>query len=159
MFDRAGSLQIPENLTFEQAASIPLCLTTVACGIWTHGSDTTSLGLTAPWEEGGSSKYAGKPALILGGSSSVGQFGTLAHRPCVFARWSDWEPTAIQAARMNGFSPIITTSSLKHTAFLEPLGATHVLDRTLPPAALLSEIAKAAGARPSSTRTTPSRTR
>ena len=49
---------------------------------------------------------------------------------------------------MNGFSPIITTSSLKHTAFLEPLGATHILERTLPPAALLSEIAKAAGGAP-----------
>ena len=49
---------------------------------------------------------------------------------------------------MNGFSPIITTSSLKHTTFLQSLGAAHVLDRALTPAALLSEIAKAARGAP-----------
>lgn len=38
----------------------------------------------------------------------------------------------IQLAKLSGFSPIITTSSLKHTDFLKSLGATHVLDRSLP---------------------------
>ncbi|TFK79044.1 GroES-like protein, partial [Polyporus arcularius HHB13444] len=28
--------KIPENLSFEQAASVPLCLATVAAGIWAH---------------------------------------------------------------------------------------------------------------------------
>ncbi len=32
---------------------------------------------------------------------------------------------------MQGFSPIVTTASPKHTAFLQSLGATHVLDRAL----------------------------
>lgn len=49
---------------------------------------------------------------------------------------------AIQAARMNAFSPIIATSSPKHTAFLKSLGATHVLDRNFSPEAILSEITK-----------------
>ena len=39
--------------------------------------------------------------------------------------------SAIQLARMNGFSPIVATSSPKHTEYLKSLGATHVLDRSL----------------------------
>ena len=35
-----------------------------------------SLQLTPPWVEGGLNKYAGQPFVVLGGSSSVGQFGT-----------------------------------------------------------------------------------
>lgn len=37
---------------------------------------------------------------------------------------------AIQSARLSGFDPIITTSSLKHEEFLKTLGATHVIDRS-----------------------------
>ena len=39
---------------------------------------------------------------------------------------------AIQFARLSGFSPIITTSSLKNEAYLKSLGATHVIDRHTP---------------------------
>lgn len=38
---------------------------------------------------------------------------------------------AIQLARLSGFSPIITTASLKHADYLKELGATHVLERKL----------------------------
>jgi len=37
----------------------------------------------------------------------------------------------IQFAKFSGFSPIITTASIKHTSYLHSLGATHVLDRNL----------------------------
>ena len=37
----------------------------------------------------------------------------------------------IQFAKFSGFSPIITTASLKHSSYLQSLGATHVLDRNL----------------------------
>ena len=40
--------------------------------------------------------------------------------------------SAIQLTRMNGFSPIVATSSPKHTEYLKSLGATHVIDRSLP---------------------------
>lgn len=36
---------------------------------------------------------------------------------------------AIQFAKLSGFSPIITTASLKNADFLKSLGATHVVDR------------------------------
>jgi len=50
--------------------------------------------------------------------------------------------SAIQLAKLSGFSPIIVTASVKHTDFLKSLGATHVLDRNLSPANLKSEVEK-----------------
>ena len=40
--------------------------------------------------------------------------------------------TAIQLAKLSGFSPIITTASLRYESSLKALGATHVLDRSSP---------------------------
>lgn len=48
----------------------------------------------------------------------------------------------IQLAKLSGFSPIITTASLKHTDYLKSLGATHVLDRHLSAPDLKSQIEK-----------------
>ena len=47
--------------------------------------------------------------------------------------------TALQLAKLSGFSTIITTASPKHTALLKSLGATHVIDRSLSPASIISE--------------------
>ena len=47
---------------------------------------------------------------------------------------------AIQLARMSGFSPIITTASKSNEARLKSLGATHVIDRTLPLSSLKAVI-------------------
>lgn len=41
---------------------------------------------------------------------------------------------------MSGFSPIITTASLKNTNYLKSIGATHVLDRYLPFSQLEREV-------------------
>ncbi|KAH9921203.1 GroES-like protein [Epithele typhae] len=101
----------PGAFTLEQGATIPVGIATVVSGIW--GTAPRGVGLTALWEEGGRTKYAGQPALVIGGASCVGQY-------------------AIQMARLNGFSTIITTASLKHESWLKSLGATHVLDRNLP---------------------------
>ncbi len=53
---------------------------------------------------------------------------------------TDLALAAIQLAQLQRFSPIITTSSLKHTDYLKSLGATHVLDRSLPPADILAQL-------------------
>ncbi|PIL32961.1 hypothetical protein GSI_05079 [Ganoderma sinense ZZ0214-1] len=121
--------KVPENLTLDQAASIPLALATVATGIWVHTPNALSVSIPAPWEEAGETQNAGKPILILGGTSTVGQH-------------------AIQAARLNKFAPIITTASPHNAARLTALGATHVLDRALSPSALAAAIAEAAGGAP-----------
>ena len=68
-------MQIPENISFGQAASIPLGLATVTTDMWNHHLDRTSVGFVAPYEEGGETNYAGNPAFILEGSSSIGQYG------------------------------------------------------------------------------------
>ncbi|KAH9921177.1 GroES-like protein [Epithele typhae] len=103
--------KIPEGITFEQAATIPLGLGTAFCGLWNHDPAAKSIDFPAPWEEGGA-KFKGKPALILGGASSVGQY-------------------AIQLAKLAGFSPIVTSASPRNAKMLRAIGATHVFDRAL----------------------------
>ncbi|KAI5988295.1 chaperonin 10-like protein [Pisolithus marmoratus] len=98
---------IPPNLTYSQAATLPLGLDTAAVGLY---SDTLGAGLTPPWTEGGQGKYSGKPILVYGGSSSVGCY-------------------VIQLARVSGFSPIIAVASGIHEEYLKSLGATHVINR------------------------------
>ncbi|TFY64053.1 hypothetical protein EVJ58_g2887 [Rhodofomes roseus] len=115
--------KIPDNLTFDQAATIPLGLATAAVGLFHQDAPSGSVGLFPPWEDGGRGKYAGEPILIIGGASSVGQY-------------------VIQLAKLAGFSPIITTASLRNTESLKGQGATHVLDRTLPKDALVAEVKK-----------------
>ncbi|KAI9061179.1 GroES-like protein [Trametes sanguinea] len=114
--------KLPDSLTFEQGAALPLALTTAAVGLYNQEGGPR---FTPPWVEGGRGKYAG-PVVVIGGSSVV---GTL----------------AIQLARLSGFSPIITTASLKNTTLLQGFGATHVLDRNLPSVALREEVVKIAG--------------
>ncbi|KAI0741851.1 GroES-like protein [Daedaleopsis nitida] len=113
--------KIPDNVTFDEAASVSLALATVLAGIWSQHPQATSIKLTPPWEDGGMTKYAGQPALVLGGSSSVGQY-------------------ALQMAKLQRFAPIITTASPKHAEHLKSLGATHILDRALSPDALLAAL-------------------
>lgn len=70
--------KIPPNLTFDQASAIPVTLTTAACGLYCDRqvSGFGGAGLLSPWEEGGRGKYSGEPIVILGASSSVGQYST-----------------------------------------------------------------------------------
>ncbi|KAG6906745.1 hypothetical protein DXG01_012297 [Tephrocybe rancida] len=113
--------KIPSNVSFDQAATIPVAGAATVAGFYLnqpHGG-----GLDAPFDPSTRGKYAGKPLIVLGGATSVGQF-------------------AIQFGKLSGFSPIITTSSLKHSAFLKTLGATEVLDRHLDTSALAAEVAK-----------------
>ena len=95
------------------------------------------IGLVPPVSAEGKGKYAGNPIVILGGSSSVGQNSKLVKKGMAVANNHD---SAIQLARLSGFSPIITTASLHHTKDLEALGATHVVDRNLSGDALASEV-------------------
>lgn len=52
--------------------------------------------------------------------------------------------TAIQLARIAGFSPIVTTSSKAHAESLKALGATHVFERTVS-AESIHEVIEASG--------------
>ena len=63
-------MKIPANLSFDQA-TVPVAATMAAAGL----HNPTGANLVPPWEEGGREKHVGKPILIVGGSSSVGQYG------------------------------------------------------------------------------------
>ncbi|KAJ2932483.1 hypothetical protein H1R20_g4578, partial [Candolleomyces eurysporus] len=103
--------KIPPGLSYDEAASIPLALTTAYVGL--YNTNPHGAGFDTPVNPGARGKYVDTPIVIIGGSSSVGQF-------------------TIQLAKLSGFNPIITTSSLTHEQFLKSLGATHVLDRFSP---------------------------
>jgi NADPH:quinone reductase-like Zn-dependent oxidoreductase len=70
-----GIGQIPDNLTFDQASTVPLGITTAAIGLYQEKRERGGAGLVAPWADGGRRKYAGQAIYIPGGSSSVGQYG------------------------------------------------------------------------------------
>lgn len=99
----------PNNISDEQAAGIQLALMAALMGFY----HSTGHGLSpGPWdvENGGREVGKGKSIVILGGSSSVGQY-------------------AIQLARLSGFERIVTNSSASHVEHLKSLGAHVVLDR------------------------------
>ncbi|CAN8101809.1 unnamed protein product [Discula destructiva] len=99
----------PKNISDEQAAGVHLALMAVVTGFYHKTGHALAPG---PWdvENGGRERGKGKAIVILGGSSSVGQY-------------------AIQMARLSGFDRIVTNSSASHIDHLKSLGASVVLDR------------------------------
>ncbi|KAI0351739.1 GroES-like protein [Trametes cingulata] len=122
---------IPDNVTFEQAATIPLALTTDALVLYNESPAPENLGLRLKpfWEPEGAKAYAETPAFIVGGAASLGQY-------------------AIQLAKLAGHNPIITTASPHNTELLKSLGATHVLDRTRSNESILAELPKLTNGKP-----------
>ncbi|KAI0074202.1 GroES-like protein [Panus rudis PR-1116 ss-1] len=120
-------VKIPDNLHFDEASTILVNLATATVGLFGDaapdfaGKGRSGARLAPFWKEEGKDKCKNQPILILSGASSVGQY-------------------AIQLARLAGFNPIIATASLHNTELLKSLGATHVVDRSLPQAQLVSEI-------------------
>ncbi|CAE6425564.1 unnamed protein product [Rhizoctonia solani] len=110
----------PDNINDDQGSTIPSGAITAYAGLFLNtGIDPPLNGPTAN----------GKPVLVLGGSSSVGQFGKQKHFKMFYLHIFINSNTVIQFARIAGFSPIVTTASPQHADFLKSLGATHVFDR------------------------------
>ncbi|KAF8972286.1 chaperonin 10-like protein [Flammula alnicola] len=119
--------KIPPNVSYDEASTIPTVLTAAYVGL--YNQNPHGLGLDPPISDVTQGQYAGTPIVVIGGASSVGQI-------------------VIQLAKLSGFSPIITTASLKHTELLKSLGATAIFDRNLASSALASEITKIVDSRP-----------
>lgn len=102
----ALAARTPRAITDDQAAGIMLATVAVLTGFY----DTTGHGLAAPWDEGGARAGAGRAVVVLGGSSSVGQY-------------------AVQLAKLSGFDRVVTNASARHADHLRALGADVVLDR------------------------------
>lgn len=97
----------PDSISDDQAAGISLATVAAVTGLY----DKTGQGLAPPpWSDGGDRAGNGKAIVVLGGSSSVGQY-------------------VIQLARLSGYSRIVTNASLTHEEHLKKLGAHVVLDR------------------------------
>ncbi|KAH8079078.1 chaperonin 10-like protein [Cristinia sonorae] len=121
--------KIPHNLSFDQAASVPVALSAAAFGLYGPKVNQGGAALTAPWKKGGRGQYVDQPIVIFGGASSVGQY-------------------VIQLAKISGFSPIITTVSPHSNDLVTSLGATHPIDRSLPPSSIHSTITTITAQRP-----------
>ncbi|KAI0366159.1 GroES-like protein [Pilatotrama ljubarskyi] len=131
---------IPENIAFDEAASVPLGLMTAVLALYNQvlidpstrrikPAYPNTLKLKPFWEESGTTEFSGKPAFVLGGASSVGQY-------------------AIQIAKLAGFDPIITTASPRNTELLTSIGATHVVPRSLDPDAILAKLSEITAGEP-----------
>ena len=97
--------KIPEGLSFEQAAVLPLSLATAG---WALFGDST-LGMKFPTMN---PESTGETVLIWGGSSSVGG-------------------SAIQLAKAAGYE-VISTASAKNHEYVKSLGADHVFEYKSP---------------------------
>lgn len=97
---------LPDSITYEQAAVIPLGIATAAAGLF----EQTELGLDLPSEPAKPSN--GQTVLIWGGSTSVGV-------------------NAIQLAAAAGYE-VFTTASPKNHEYLRGLGASQVFDYKSP---------------------------
>ncbi|KAK8070467.1 hypothetical protein PG997_010670 [Apiospora hydei] len=113
---------IPDALSFERAAVLPLALSTASCGLFQKDQLALRHPVVATDEEGGEEqkKKAGKETLLIwGGSTSVG---------C----------NAIQLARAAGYE-IVTTCSPRNFGLVKSLGAAAAFDYR-DPAAAVAEI-------------------
>ncbi len=102
--------KIPASLTFEEAATLPICFPSVATTLF----HSTGLGLPL-FDKVAEFDYPSKTILILGGGSNCGK-------------------AAVQLARLVGFGKIVTVASKtpEKEAKLKQLGATVVVDRHSP---------------------------
>ncbi|KAH8926176.1 GroES-like protein, partial [Atractiella rhizophila] len=98
--------RVPDNLSFDEAATFPVPLATSVIGLFDdfpHG-----IGLNPDFSLKETCK--GQTALVIGGSTSVGQY-------------------AIQLLKLLEFAKIIAYASNTHAPHLKSLGATEVIDR------------------------------
>ncbi|KAF5327579.1 hypothetical protein D9619_004348 [Psilocybe cf. subviscida] len=110
--------KIPDNISFEEASTLGVALTTAYVGLYQSLPD--GFGLPEPTPSRIHQERRG-PFVVLGGSTSCGQ-------------------VVMQFAKLSGFDPIIATASLSNTESLKAVGATHVFARNLSAEELLAKI-------------------
>lgn len=102
MFNYACSLdaykteQIPSNLSYDEASTIPVAVSTAWIGLY-HALPS-GFGLDAPISAAAKGKYKDTPLVVLGGATSVGQVGAYWHVLCSLTRssppqFSSWQDT------------------------------------------------------------------
>lgn len=99
---------LPDALTFERAAVLPLALSTAAAGLF----ESTTLGLPLPPANGAAAPKGDATLVVWGAASSVGT-------------------AAVQLARASGLRVVATASARNHE-LVRSLGAEAVVDYTAP---------------------------
>ncbi|KAF5362778.1 hypothetical protein D9757_011000 [Collybiopsis confluens] len=100
--------RIPENTSYEQASTIPVAFMAATCGLL--ASPPLGAGLVDPNTLEPIGDFSCSSALVLGGTTSVGQY-------------------VIQLLKYIGFGQIIAYASGHQSSFLKSLGATDIIDR------------------------------
>ncbi|KAH9913693.1 GroES-like protein [Epithele typhae] len=121
--------RIPSSISFDGAAAMIGSFWNVAISLYNPHEKATGLRLTPPWTAEGRGKFSGRAALVMGGTCT----------------WDGLAP--LQCLRASGFSPIVVAADTDSFTLVLEAGATHVVDRSLPPDALLEEVTKIAGKR------------
>jgi NADPH2:quinone reductase len=115
--------RVPPSVTQDEAATLPLNVLTMYIALF----DESTHGFPSPLTPAGQSfDYKNTPLVILGGGSNCGKF-------------------AIQLAKWAGFGTIVTIAGKGKASYLTELGATHVIDRTLPEDTIESEVRNIVG--------------
>ncbi|KAJ7682258.1 chaperonin 10-like protein [Mycena polygramma] len=107
--------QIPDNTTFDEAATFPIAFTAAAVGLFAPAPIGLGLNPTFSWDK----PLQGESALVIGGAAAVGQF-------------------AIQLFKFLGCTRIVAYASKVHFEHLQRLGATECIDRGATPLASLA---------------------
>ncbi|KAG7444478.1 GroES-like protein [Guyanagaster necrorhizus] len=102
--------KIPEKMSTDEAATICVAFAAACMGLFAEAPIGLGLNPDFSWEP----KFTGKTTVIIGGSTSVGQY-------------------AIQLLKFVGFSRIITYASARHFDYLATLGITDIIDRGTTP--------------------------
>ncbi|KAJ6560400.1 chaperonin 10-like protein [Mycena capillaripes] len=108
-------IPIPENVNFDDVATIPIAFTTACVGLFAPAPIGLGLNPAFSWDK----PQQGESALVIGGATSVGQF-------------------AIQLFKFLGFTRIVVYASKAHFDYLRQLGATECIDRAAVPLDSLS---------------------
>ncbi|QRV84259.1 Zinc-binding dehydrogenase [Ceratobasidium sp. AG-Ba] len=110
--------KVPSNISDDQASTIPVASVTALFGLFEKS------GIAFP--KNGPTCWEVDPRAWR---KLIGWTVWLVHLTILEHTTDRLLTTAIQLARIAGFSPIATTASAQHADFLESLGATHVFDR------------------------------
>ncbi|KIY72488.1 GroES-like protein [Cylindrobasidium torrendii FP15055 ss-10] len=99
--------KLPDTLSYDEGATLPMAFVTAAKGLLAAEPFGAGLNPSFEWP---TTQHSGETALVIGGSTSVGQL-------------------VIQVLKLLGFTNIVAYASKKHHAFLTELGATQCVDR------------------------------
>ncbi|KAK6992670.1 GroES-like protein [Favolaschia claudopus] len=102
----ATLIRKPKNVSFEEAATLPVNFPTACVGLLAPAPLGLGLNPSFTWDK----PQQGQSALVIGGGTSVGQF-------------------AVQLLKFLGFTRIVVYASKSHFDYLKELGATELIDR------------------------------